>query len=242
MTKTLAKTEAQPTDLVSLIWAAARDKDVDVTKMQVFMDMKVKVDAILHRQAFNKAMSKAQSAMQVIAANADNPQTQSKYADLAAFDRLLRPIYTEHGMDVHFDTGDVVEGYVNLICIISHEDGGERRSSLPIPVITVGPKGNAVMTETHATMSAVTYGKRTLLGMMFNIATSKDDDGNAAGSEPLNSDELNDLLEICEEKDLSDAQMLKFCEIHKVTAFAEIHRTKYRQAKQALQAYQGEEA
>ncbi len=47
-----------------------------------------------------------------------------------------------------------------------------------------GAKGGDVMTKTHATGSAVQYGRRYLLGMIFNITVSKDDDGNAAGNKP----------------------------------------------------------
>ena len=45
-----------------------------------------------------------------------------------------------------------------------------------------GAKGGDVMTKTHAAGSALTYGQRYLLKMIFNIAIGSDDDGNAASS------------------------------------------------------------
>ena len=62
-----------------------------------------------------------------------------------------------------------------------------------MPADGKGAQGRDVMTRTHATGSAVSYGRRYLLLMIFNIAVGgEDDDGNAAGrkvSEKLISDE-----------------------------------------------------
>jgi hypothetical protein len=52
-----------------------------------------------------------------------------------------------------------------------------------MPADGKGAKGGDVMTKTHAIGAAVTYGKRYLLGMIFNIAVGGDvdDDGNSNG-------------------------------------------------------------
>ena len=51
-----------------------------------------------------------------------------------------------------------------------------------MPADGKGAQGRDVMTRTHATGSAVSYGRRYLLLMIFNIAVGgEDDDGNAAG-------------------------------------------------------------
>ena len=77
-----------------------------------------------------------------------------------------------------------------------------------MPIDTKGARGGDVMTRTHATGSALTYGKRYLLIAMFNLAIEEDDDGNAAGgrrpyrprgppSGPRSMDEMVDA-EACE--------------------------------------------
>ncbi len=240
MSKEIATAEgsAPQSETLATIERLVTNPDVSIAVLEKLFEVREKEENNYARKAFNSAMSLVQKDTQAIAVNADNPHTRSRYATLAAFDKMLRPIYTKHGLDVFFITGDAIEGHVNLVCIVSHRDGGERRASLAIPVVTVGPQGKAVMTPTHATVSAVSYGKRTLLGMVFNIAVDKDDDGNAAGSKPLTGEELDELLEICDVKGLSDTQRLKFCEIHKVKAFSEIHSSKFEQAKKALLAYE----
>jgi hypothetical protein len=50
-----------------------------------------------------------------------------------------------------------------------------------MPADGKGARGNDVMTKTHATGSAVSYGMRYLLKMIFNVSSGEaDDDGNAA--------------------------------------------------------------
>jgi hypothetical protein len=70
-----------------------------------------------------------------------------------------------------------------VICRVSHQNGHSRTYQIDMPADGKGAKGGDVMTKTHATGSAVSYGMRYLLKMIFNIAVSdKDDDGNAAAN------------------------------------------------------------
>jgi len=80
-----------------------------------------------------------------------------------------------------FDSGDAPPDHVRIVCEVSHPDGHTRRYHLDMPVDGKGARGGDVMTKTHAMGSGITYGKRYLLGMIFNLAVTKDDDGNAAG-------------------------------------------------------------
>src|SRR5690606_15862485 len=52
-----------------------------------------------------------------------------------------------------------------------------------MPADGKGAKGGDVMTKTHAAGSAMSYGQRYLLKLIFNVAIGEnDDDGNSAGS------------------------------------------------------------
>jgi hypothetical protein len=115
-----------------------------------------------------------------ISADATNPQTRSKYATYAALDRAAKPIYTAHGLAPTFTTEPMSEPDMLLIVgFLGHRDGHQRRYQIPMPRDTKGAKGGDVMTKTHATGSAFTYGKRYLLSAMFNLAVDDDTDGNA---------------------------------------------------------------
>jgi len=160
-------------------WAS--DPNVSVEKLDGLMKLWERREQMTAEASFNAAMAQAQQQMRRIAADADNPQTHSKYASYAALDRALRPIYTDHGFGLSFDTGDGADTMVRVLCYVTHRDGFKRVYHLDMPADGKGAKGGDVMTRTHATGSAVTYGMRYLLKMIFNVAVgADDDDGNQA--------------------------------------------------------------
>jgi len=146
-------------------------------------------------RAFNDAMMKCQAALRRIGADKANKQTNSRYASYAKLDSILRPIYTKYGFALSFDTGEIaLSDYVLVVCYVSHNGGHTRTYKINMPADGKGAKGGDVMTKTHATGSAVMYGRRYLLNMIFNTSIGEtDDDGNAAS---MAGDELGDLLEI----------------------------------------------
>lgn len=168
---------------LNLVERAARDTSVDLDKLQRLLDMREKIDAQQREREFNDKMAAAQKEMRPIATDAPNTQTKSKYASYGALDKALRPIYTQHGFALSFNTSpDAPDGHVRVICDVTNT-GHSRRYQIDMPADGKGAKGGDVMTKTHATGSAVSYGMRYLLKMIFNIAVvDADDDGNAAGN------------------------------------------------------------
>jgi hypothetical protein len=162
------------------------DPAVDVTKLQALMDMRNREMTRLSEQAFNVAMSAAQTAMRPIAADATNPSTRSRYASYDKLDRGLRPIYTANGFALSFDTVDSpLPDHVRVICYVTHAAGFARTYRCDMPSDGKGAKGNDVMTKTHAVGAAMSYGMRYLLKMIFNVAVGEDDvDGNQAKPNP----------------------------------------------------------
>lgn len=168
--------------LMSVIERAARDPSVDVTKMAALMDLIERREQREAKRAYADAMHLAQAEMRSISQDASNPQTRSKYASYAALDAAIRPIYTKHGFALSFDTEDgAADGCVRVACIVTHKLGHEERPHLDMPNDGKGAKGGDVMTKAHATMSAVSYARRGLLKMVFNLSEGEhDDDGNGA--------------------------------------------------------------
>lgn len=176
--------EPHPTDFLSMFERLARDAAVDVDKLERLMQMHERAQARMAEEAFNGAMSTAQKGMRQISTDAQNPQTQSRYASYSKLDKALRPIYTEHGFALSFNTGDGgPENYVRVLCYVTHASGFARTYHVDMPADGKGAKGNDVMTRTHATGAALSYGMRYLLKMIFNVAVGEDDtDGNAPGN------------------------------------------------------------
>jgi len=131
---------------------------------------------------YDQAMQRAQGKMRRIGVNATNSQTRSKYATYSKLDDATRPIYTDEGFSLSFNSGDEpTPEMVRVICDVSHSSGHTRSYHIDMPADGKGAKGGDVMTKTHATGSALSYGRRYLLLMIFNLSVGDtDDDGNAA--------------------------------------------------------------
>jgi len=194
-TKTAIVPASDSSAILNIIERAAMNADVDIDKMERLMAMKERMDAKAAESAFNNAMTDAQKGMKRVSADATNPQTRSNYASYAALDKALRPIYTEHGFALSFDTGDSpLENHMRVICHISHSGGHTRSPHVDMPADGKGAKGGDVMTKTHAAGSAMSYGMRYLLKMIFNVAVGEnDDDGNGAEIPRISEDQANEI-------------------------------------------------
>lgn len=167
--------------MTTLIERMARDPAVNIDKLERLIAMQERMEAKRAQVEFENAMAAAQEEMTPIRARLENPQTKSLYADYAALDNAVRPIYSKHGFSLSFDTGDgAPAGEVRIVCKVAN-CGHREYPHLDIPADGKGARGGDVMTKTHATGAAITYGKRYLLGMIFNLAVTRDDDGNGAG-------------------------------------------------------------
>lgn len=169
--------------LMSAIAQAAANPNTDVEKMERLWAMHEKIAARDAERAFNDAMSASQASMGRVSADMENPQTRSAYASYAQLDRHVRPIYTKNGFSLSFNTGESgKENELRVLCYVSHAAGHTRTYMVDMPSDGKGAKGGDVMTKTHATGSAMSYGSRYLLKSIFNIAVGEgDDDGNGAG-------------------------------------------------------------
>jgi hypothetical protein len=129
---------------------------------------------------WNDAMQRVQSRIKRIGADKANTQTSSKYASYQKLDAAIRPIYSAEGFSLSYNTGESALDRVLVLCDVAR-GGYTKTYRIDMPADGKGPRGNDVMTKTHATGSGVMYGRRYLLNMIFNLSVGeKDDDGNAA--------------------------------------------------------------
>ena len=172
-----------PATPMSLLEMAV-SKGADINTIERLAALQERMLARDAEMAFNLAMNKAQQAMGPVNADLSNPQTKSKYASYWALDKRVRPIYTVNGFSLSFDTGETDKSEtVRVLCYCSHREGHTRTYHVDMPADGKGAKGGDVMTKTHATGAAMSYGKRYLLKDIFNIAIGEEDtDGNGGQS------------------------------------------------------------
>ncbi len=219
--------------LIHVLSRAMSDPSIDVEKVERYAALYERAIAREDEIAFNTAMMQAQSEMRHIAADANNPQTKSKYATYAALDSRVRPIYSKHGFSLSFYTGEgAPEGSIRICCKVAR-GGHTERPYIDMPADGKGAKGGDVMTKTHATGAGVTYGRRYLLAMIFNLVIGEDDDGNAAGGDTISADQSGDLQALIESVNADKAKFLRF---FKIEHLSELPTKRYQEAVNMLNA------
>jgi hypothetical protein len=225
--------------LLSMIERAARDPAVDIDKMERLMKMHTDMVMQKKQELFDAAMQRAQGKMRRIATDSQNAQTRSRYASYAALDRAVRPIYTEEGFALSFDTGEVAQAdMVRVICYVSNS-GFTRPYHTDMPSDGKGAKGGDVMTKTHATGSAYSYGQRYLLKLIFNLAIGEDDDGNKAGGGFITEAQAEEIKKIADEigTELDNLSGLYtgFFKKFRIEKLTDLPAKEYQNAKTALE-------
>lgn len=228
--------EARPVTVLDIVAQLARggNAPANIDTIERLMALRERETAQVREQAFNAAMTLAQSEMRPVAADANNPQTRSKYASYLALDRAMRPIYTQHGFGLSFNTEPATSpDFIRVICDVSHRDGHTRRYQVDMPADGKGAKGGDVMTKTHAVGAAMTYGQRYLLKMIFNIAIGEDDDGNRnGGGETITPEQVETLQAAINEVGADVAAFRKF---FKIETLPELPAARYTEAVQMLE-------
>lgn len=227
--------------LMQMIERVAMNPNADITKMQQLLDMRERLEAKEHERAFNQAMTAAQAEMSRIGTNRRNDQTKSDYATYDKLDKVLRPLYIKHKFALSFDTAEgAPPDHIRVVAHVSHADGHTRDYHVDMPNDGKGAKGGDVMTKTHATGAAMTYGMRYLLKMIFNVAIGTDDnDGNDVGAliTAAQVEELQALIDKAVEAKGGDraAWLAAFLEYMHVGALLEIPAKHFGKAKSEIE-------
>jgi hypothetical protein len=180
----IAKIEASgmteaPDSLLNFVARAVRDPSIDVTKLEALMRMQREIVADDARLQYNRAMAAAQGEMLPVVRDATNDQTRSKYARLETIDAAIRPIYTKHGFILEFNSESIDGPNERIVCECSHVSGHAKKFQLEAAPDTAGPQGKANKTQLHGLASTVSYLRRYLTCMIFNVVLANDDnDGN----------------------------------------------------------------
>lgn len=166
-------------DMMGLLQIAIeKESAIDVIERLRAMQIE---DRTYHAEvAFNEAMHRCQDKMKPVIARVQGDK--GKYADYEAVDAEIRPIYTADGFSLSFSEKDCpIPEYIRLICYVSHVQGHTRTYQKDWPIVTKGPKGNDVMTPTHAHGAADSYAKRYMVKDIFNVVVGREDNDGGGG-------------------------------------------------------------
>ncbi len=210
---------------------AAVTANTDLDKLKGLLDLQIQWEANEARKEFAKAFANAQANILPVVKKKLNKQTNSKYEDLADIIEITQPIYTREGFSVTFNEGDSPkDNHARITADVLHRLGHKEQYRLDIPLDGVGIKGNANMTAIHGKASAMQYGRRYLMRMIWNIPTS-DSDGKISEQPVINEKQLHGLRDQLIAKELPEG---KLCEFLKIETLEECKATDYMKASQAI--------
>lgn len=200
--------------LLALTERLATNKDVDVDKLEKILNMQERIIDKEAEQLFNQAMARVQAEMPVIEKKAKNDQTHSFYATLGDVISTITPVFTKHGFSVSFNTkqSQLGDGFIKVIAYVSHSAGHTREYQHDLPIDDKGIKGNVNKIELHGRASAISYGQRYLLCLIFNLATGTDIDGNKpeAVSQGITEETLKKIIDALIPSDKTESECMDY--------------------------------
>lgn len=185
--------------------------------------------------AFMAAKVAAKAEIPRVLKNRKNDHTKSKYADIAAIDEAVTPVITAHGFTLDFTAVPSERaGYIDVTCTTIHKEGHSESFTLPWPLDGEGMKGNSNKTPVQAMKSTITFARRTMKMMAFDIADAEDDDGNRAPPkrETLSPEQIT-VIEDLITRSGTDRKL--FLEYAKVSEVADIVSKNFDRLKKILE-------
>jgi hypothetical protein len=169
---------------MSFIERVAIDPNFDVSKFGELLRLQRQMKVDQARQMFDIAMSEAQAEMLPVVRDAENKHLSNRYAKLETIDAQIRPIYTRHGFSVRYGSAlPPGEGLIRITCTVAHSGGYFEEQYLDAPLTTAGSQGGRTQTTPMQGIgSAVTYLRRYLLTMVFNVTLTDSDDDDGEGT------------------------------------------------------------
>ncbi len=175
------ETESTPDNPLAILQSAL-ERGTDPAKLEKLMDLAARWKSERAAEQFAGAMNEAQAVMPCIVKDKENTFTKKRYASLENVNTIIRPIYTRHGFSLTFGTEESKRpDHVLVVCDVAHIGGCTRRYHLECPMDSDGMKGGSNKSNIQAMGSTVSYARRYLAVMIFNLTIADEDvDGNAA--------------------------------------------------------------
>lgn len=243
MTQALAKQADESTAVVvttdaaalmNVITRAASDPTTDVDKLERLMGLYERITERRAQQDYNEAMKAAQADMPAVFKNQKGQN--SRYATLEAIAAKMKPVIDKHGFSLSFGTADSpLTNHYRVVCRIAHTGGHCETIYADVPADGTGARGgNSSMNVVQAFGSTMTYARRYLTLLAFNIATTdqQDDDGEST-SDTITSEQAMTLGALIKE---TGTDLNKFLDFIKADSLLNIPAARFKKAKHALES------
>lgn len=193
------------------------DPAFDVEKLRAMLDMKREIDAATAEQLYSEAMRACQEEMRPVVR--DKKGERGKYASLEQLHETVKPYWLKHGFSLssHSDVSPMANHY-RVITTCRHTGGHKTTHFLDAPPDDAGPKGEKNKTPIQALGSTVSYVRRYLDLMIFDITlVGEDRDGNRhVDTSKVSNEQCLTMQAFIDENELDPIPFLKFKEVEKL--------------------------
>jgi hypothetical protein len=218
-TTELVTVQANPLEL----WHSLVSQGMDPDKLQGLLALTVQWEDRQSEKAYSLAMKAAQDEIKQLHVKPDrkNTHTGSWYAQLERISHQIDPVINRHGFSLSYDTEEHPKPEkLWIVCDCRHDGGHLHRYRIPLDLDDKGAKGTTNKTAVQACGSTVTYGRRYLKCMIFDVVVEgMDNDGNDEPGDPITEEQIAALNEWMETASEPLANVLKFGKVDSLKDF-----------------------
>lgn len=218
--------------LLTAIMDVARDPRLDVGKLEALMRMQFELETRQNERAAIEAFTRVSAKMPRVKKNGTidmGTKGSFAFARWEDMDAVIRPIITEEGFTLSFNSAMKEGGGLIVTGELMHRSGHVRTATIPLP-LDQGPGRNNL----QAVGSTLSYGKRYCAEMLLNIVREgQDDDGIKGAMRFATEEEVAGIRALLEETAQDEA---KFCQFLGVAHLGELPMTSVVIARNALNA------
>jgi hypothetical protein len=193
-------------NLLDAITRAALDPNIDVQKMHGLLDVQ---ERMMNKQAemnFNNALAEMQDKIPRIKKDGrieHKGNLIGTYATYEAIDKIMRPLLIEHGFGIRFNSKQS-GSLITVMGTLSHKDGHSITNEIPLAL-----EGGGAKNSVQAAGSTLTYGKRYIVQMFFNLVfEGEDDDGMKSSFTSLTDAQAQTIKDMIREADVDTRKFL----------------------------------
>lgn len=231
--------EIAPADrMIVMIMDAARDKSIDIDKLERLVAMQERMVAEQKRLAFDDAMTRLQAKMpQFTQFGAGKNNKFAKYEDI---DIVLRPKLAEEGFNLSFSEEARTETTVTYVLEVSRAGHSKfHRMTCSVDRAAKNQAGASIRPAIQDDGSTASYARRYLLKLALNIVeTGEDTDGES--KKPISEEEVRDLETAA--KDVFGDNLNRFLVYLKIGALSELCKSDLKKAHVAIEVKRSENA
>lgn len=225
--------EAPQTGMLAMMERLALNPELPVEKLEKLLDMQIKIMGIEAEKEFAAAMARVQAALPKVARDRKNDQTNSRYSTIEAIAAAIKPIYTAEGFSMSFSEADSPKAdHVRVIGVLRHRQGHKTEHYRDVAIDATGIAGKVNKTQTHAEASSITYGRRYVTCLAFDVATGDDTDGNKT-TDKITEEQVGRLRAMMAEFKVEEPKFLQALQIAKLE---DLPATSFTAAQVALKA------